>query len=277
MVVLVTYLPFYRLHEVVEFFAKNVEIVKPSKAIAFIDNVYHEKQKEKALKLLPHELEYVFGNWGSRNDTWIAMLRKLRNDYSIKGDVIFVDSDNILTKDFLKYHELLASYGLYGVLDYESWFLGAENLIKRSIRKDYEHTIFMYKVYEPKNYFKGGPPFFWGPKQAIYLRTLPSEELVNGLEKALAHVTPYIRNLLPDESLLGVLAWLTGFEYVPWTVASHHFHHRSGRKAEKLLIARVYMQFAKGLWSVFKRKEFLAYYLKYKAVLLKESIKALIE
>jgi hypothetical protein len=37
------------------------------------------------------------------------------------------------------------------------------------------------------------------------------------------------------------------------------------------------MQFAKGLWSVFKRKEFLAYYLKYKSVLLKESIKALIE
>jgi hypothetical protein len=109
------------------------------------------------------------------------------------------------------------------------------------------------------------------------LRTLPSEELVNGLEKALAHVTPYIRNLLSDESLLGVLAWLTGFEYVPWTVASHHFHHGSGRKAEKLLIARVHMQFAKGLWSVFKRKEFLAYYLKYKAVLLKESIKALIE
>jgi hypothetical protein len=118
-VVLVTYLPFYRLHEVVEFFVKNVEIIKPSKAVVFIDNVYHERQKELALKLLPHELEYVFGNWGSRNDTWIAMFRKLRNDYSVKGDVIFVDSDNILTNDFLKYHELLASYGLYGVLDYE--------------------------------------------------------------------------------------------------------------------------------------------------------------
>jgi hypothetical protein len=57
----VTYLPFHRLHEIIEFFAKNVEVIRPEKAVAFVDNVYHEKQKELALKLLPRGVDYVFG------------------------------------------------------------------------------------------------------------------------------------------------------------------------------------------------------------------------
>lgn len=55
-------MPFHRLHEIIEFFAKNVEVIRPDKAVAFVDNVYHEKQKELALKLLPRGVGYVFGN-----------------------------------------------------------------------------------------------------------------------------------------------------------------------------------------------------------------------
>jgi hypothetical protein len=78
LVILVTYLPFYRIHEIAKFFAKNIEAIKPERAVIFIDNVYHEKQKELALKSLPNYTGYVFGNWGSRNDTWIAMFKRLR-------------------------------------------------------------------------------------------------------------------------------------------------------------------------------------------------------
>ncbi len=34
MVTLVTYLPFYRIHEINEYFMRNVEILKPRDAIA---------------------------------------------------------------------------------------------------------------------------------------------------------------------------------------------------------------------------------------------------
>jgi len=276
LVTLVTYLPFYRVHEVTEFFVKNIEAIKPERTVIFIDNIYHEKQKELILKLLPNEINYVLGNWGSRNDTWIAMFKRLRQDYDITGDVIFVDSDNVVTEDFLKHHHLLCSYGVYGILDHECWTRGAQQLLKRCFPKNHEHVIFMYKVYEPKNYFRGGSPFFWGPKQVIYLRSLPSEDLIDKLKAALMHVTPYIRNLVSDESLLGVMAWLMGINYIPWTVASHHFHHGSGRSADKHLVAKAHAQFAKGLWSTFRKKEFLAYYLKYKAIMLREDIKSLI-
>jgi hypothetical protein len=201
------------------------------------------------------------------------MFRILRRDYDITSDAVFVDSDNVVTEDFLKHHEELRHNGVYGILDYERWSGKAARLfLERSTLKDRERKIFMYKVHEPKNYLRGGPPFFWGPKQAIYLRTLPAEDLVNGLDSALAHVTPCIRNLLIDESLLGVMAWLAGMNYIPWTVASHHFHHGSGQRTDKHLIAKAHAQFAKGLWHVFRKKEFLLYYLKYKAITLREGI-----
>jgi hypothetical protein len=276
LVILVTYLPFYRIHEIAEFFVKNIEAIKPERALIFIDNVYHEKQKELALKFLPNYTDYVFGNWGSRNDTWIAMFKRLRQDYHITGDVIFIDSDNVVTEDFLEHHHVLRPYGVYGILDHECWARGAQQFLKRCFTKDREHAIFMYKVYEPKNYFRGGSPFFWGPKQVVYFGSLPSEGLIDRLNVALMHVTPYIRNLVSDESLLGVMAWLMGINCIPWTVASHHFHHGSGRGADKQLIAKAHAQFAKGLWSTFRKKEFLAYYIKYKAIMLREDAKALI-
>jgi hypothetical protein len=277
LVTLVTSLPFYRVHEIIEFFTKNIEVIKPERTIAFIDNIYHEKQKKLILKLLPNDIDYVLGNWGSRNDTWIAMFKKLRQDYGVTGDFIFIDSDNVVAEDFLERHHLLRSHGVYGILDHECWAGGAQQFLKRCFPKDRERAIFMYKVYEPRNYFRGGSPFFWGPKQVIYLRSLPSESLVNKLEDALAHVTPYIRNLVSDETLLGVMAWLMGINFVPWTVASHHFHHGSGRSADKHLVAKAHAQFAKGLWSTFRKKEFLAYYLKYEAIMLREDVKSLMK
>jgi len=280
LVTLVTYLPFYRLHEIAEFFVKNVEVVEPDKAIVFVDNVYHEKQKELALKLLPRNIDYVFGNWGSRNDTWIAMFKRLRREYGITGDIIFIDSDNVVVGDFLEYHNSLRSYGVYGILDYECWTRGAQQFLERSVPKEHKknmiRTIFMYKVYEPRKYFEKGFPFFWGPKQVMYLGSLPSEDLVHKLNEALTRVTPCIRNLISDESLLGVMSWLMGINYVPWTLASHHFRLRSHQKEDKHLVAKAYAQFSKGLWQTFKRREFLACYLKYEAILLRENIKALV-
>jgi glycerol dehydrogenase-like iron-containing ADH family enzyme len=84
-------------------------------------------------------------------------------------------------------------------------------------------------------------------RQAVYLASLPNKELVNKLGVAISHITPYLRNLVSDETLLGVMAWLLGINKVPWVVASHHFHHESGRRADEFLVARAHTQFAQGL------------------------------
>jgi hypothetical protein len=44
--ILATYLPFYRLHEVTQYFMKNVEILQPKHVIVYVDNVYNEGQNE---------------------------------------------------------------------------------------------------------------------------------------------------------------------------------------------------------------------------------------
>jgi hypothetical protein len=277
--ILVTYLPFYRLHEVASYFVKNAELVRPERAVAFIDNVFNEGQREVARRVLPEGVEYVFGNWGSRDDTWIAMLEWLRSS-GVEGDALFVDSDNVLTGDFPKVHRLLLRAAeenelrAYGVMDLECWEAGAGHFLRRSELSDVV-GVFSYRVYDPRFFFKGGNPFFWGPKQAVYLGRLPDEELVEGLASALSRVTPYLRNLLSDESLLGVMAWLSGVERIPWTAASHHLHHGSGRAGDELSVARAHAQFAEGLWRAFRKWEFLAYSLKYKAIVLREAIKGL--
>lgn len=93
MVTLVTYLPFYRIHEINEYFMRNVEILKPRDAIVYIDNVYREKQKEIISKVVPNEIEVRVGNWRNRNNTWLSMLRDFQN---LGGEVMVVDSDNVV-------------------------------------------------------------------------------------------------------------------------------------------------------------------------------------
>jgi len=39
--ILATYMPFYRIHEVLEYFTRNVELIKPGRAIVYVDNVFH--------------------------------------------------------------------------------------------------------------------------------------------------------------------------------------------------------------------------------------------
>jgi hypothetical protein len=54
--ILATYLPFYRLHEVTQYFMKNVEILQPKHVIVYVDNVYNEGQNEIIEKKLFHKI-----------------------------------------------------------------------------------------------------------------------------------------------------------------------------------------------------------------------------
>jgi hypothetical protein len=49
----------------------------------------------------------------------------------------------------------------------------------------------------------------------------------------------------------------------------------SSQECIELSVARAHAQFAEGLWRAFRKWEFLAYSLKYKAIVLREALKGL--
>ena len=278
---LATYLPFYRIHEVELYFMKNVEYLKPSEAIVYVDNVYHEAQRSVLSRVLPGGLSVRFGNWRSRGATWFTMLRDF---YEMGGDVMVVDSDNVVKPQLANAHTMLKGYGIYTILDEEAWGRGRDrsNFVKRSRPMGELNVgglkvpLYSYRVYDDSigGMFRGGSVFFIGPKQVIYMGKVPEPELVNKVERAFMGVNRDLRPFISDETVLGVLAYLMGFREVPWTVMSNHLHHGSTPGyATKPLIAMAHYQFAKGLYREFKRREFLRYEFKYALSLIRNIFK----
>jgi len=163
--ILATYLPFYRAHEIELFFLKNISIIKPKFSIIYIDQVFNNKQVELLRKVLPEGVEVRFGNWRNRNDTWIAML----TEFSQTGitPVVVVDSDNVVDETFLTFHRELMRNPIYTVLDKETWETGAHAILSRSrlIGRINGKPVYAYKVFGGfRTVLRGGPPFFIGPK-----------------------------------------------------------------------------------------------------------------
>lgn len=269
MVTLATYLPFYRIHEINEYFENNINIIKPDKAIVYIDNIYKENQKEILKRILPDHIEVRTGNWRNRNDTWIAMLKDF---HTLSGDFIVVDSDNVVDSTFPKIHEKLRSNPIYTILDFEAWERNPGHFLARSRKigdidlDGKTRPLYAYKVFDSSigGIFRGGSLFFIGPKQVVAFSKLPDLDLVTRVERALSAVDPWLRNFISDETLLGVLAYLMGIEEVPWTIASHHHHHGSTLgSATKILVASAHYQFSKGLLRELKNNIFIRYNIKY--------------
>jgi hypothetical protein len=266
--ILATYLPFFRVHEIELFFLKNISIIKPKFSIIYIDQVFNNKQIELLRRVLPEGVEVRFGNWRNRNDTWIAMLTEFLQ--AGVTPVVVVDSDNVVDEIFLTLHEKLAHNPIYTVLDEESWQNGAHAVLSRSrlIGDINGKPVYAYKVFDGrfKNILRGGPPFFIGPKQVVVISKLPPPDLLNSLQRALSRVDAQLRNLISDETLLGIMAYAMGIREVPWVVASHHHHHGSAPsrgKVSELLTAIAHYQFAKSVARELRLREIRLYRLKY--------------
>jgi hypothetical protein len=114
--ILITYLPFYRLHEVLQYFVKNIEILQPKRSIVYVDNVYNERQNEIIKRIVPQDIEVVQGNWRNRGDTWFKILRDLHN---FDEEILVIDSDNIADPKLREInHVLLKDYKVYTIADY---------------------------------------------------------------------------------------------------------------------------------------------------------------
>ncbi|MFP3200503.1 MAG: hypothetical protein RXR06_11580 [Thermoproteus sp.] len=266
--ILATYLPFYRIHEINTYFINNINVIQPKISFVFIDNVFNDEQKKILKRVLPDNIELKYGNWRNRNNTWIDMLKELQE---IGSEALIVDSDNVIDSTLASLHPRLKSYPIYTVLDEEAWKRNPHHFLSRS-RKISEldgNQIYSYKVFSTKNILKGGSMFFIGPKQVVAISKFPEKELLTKIERALNRVDVWLRNFISDETLLGVIAHLMGIEEVPWVVASHHLHHGSTPgKATEVLVAAAHRQFARGLMREFGNREFYLYYLKYSASLL---------
>jgi len=81
-----------------------------------------------------------------------------------------------------------------------------------------------------------------------------------------------LRGLISHETLLGALMHLIGAREVPWTVASHHYHHGSTPGyAFKPFVAIAHAQFGGNLYAEFRR-----YWLKYRLSFLRNGLGALV-
>lgn len=269
---LATYLPFYRLHEVVDYFVLNVEMVRPKRAIVYIDNVYTQRQLKVVETLLPRGIEYRVGNWRSRGGSWLAILR---DHYEFGGDLLVVDSDNVLAESFMNVHRCLSKYFIYSILDLPSGDMSNSAFVKRS-RKTHEGCEhYLYPVYARglSALFRRGPVFFIGPKQAVYLRSPVDRRVLERVDRAFERVPPVLRQYISDETVLGVVAYFCGVEEVPWTFASLHYAHGSTPGSPvRHVDALARYKFAKALHEEFRRVETLKFALKYLLAFYKNAI-----
>jgi len=269
---LVTYLPFYRVHEVIEYFDKNVREIKPEEAIVYVDNVFHARQIEILKKIVPDSITVKTGNWRSRSATWFTMLRDLQGS----NEVAIMDSDNIIDSSFVEANSQMP-YSMYTVLDREAWSRGAPNIMARSRLigeinvKENKIPVYAYKIYEP-NLLRKGTVIFIGPKQVVVYRKLPDPQIIDRVERAFLNVPSEFRQFISDEGVLGIMAYLSGIKEVPWIVFSTHMHHGSVHPASvkiKAIVASAHIMFAKSLRKEFKLRSFTVYEVKYMLSLIK--------
>ncbi|MEM3711536.1 MAG: hypothetical protein QW453_05785 [Thermoprotei archaeon] len=266
---LITYLPFYRVHEIKKYFTQNVANLKPNRAIVYVDNVFDEVQKDILEQIFPNNIQLRTGNWKDRNLCFIQILKDMRSESS---NVLVVDSDNILEQGFRELDDALsrAGYTYYTVLEKE--YNLPEKLLSRSIElAKLELGGSSINVYGYRITGRWKSIFFVGPKQAVKLSRELLEKLdthvISDVENSLLKIEPYIRYHISDETTLGLIYYYSGVAMMPWVIFSHHLGHDSNKaidlRSRRMLAATARAQFAR---KMLKRKYGRVYwfYVRYK-------------
>jgi len=264
---LVTYVPFHRFHEVVEWQLLNARRLGVDYVTAYVDNVFAKEQVE-LLSLIAdrfnEKVNIVPGNWRSRCGTWFSIIR---GHLRLGKPFVVIDSDNeVVNPDkVLRFVDwVVRKYvPMAGVLDTTALVGGKDvppQFLARTIGVDevYGMKIGFYETYRPS---LRGNPFFIGPKQVVVLNLVGEGGIYDGekvgrtlgrVERAFTAVNPVLRNYISDETLLGLLAHLLGICCVPYLVGGtvHHVHNSTPgvvQRHYKHLVARAHYEFAKAL------------------------------
>jgi len=94
-VILATYLPIFRAHEL-QVFQKNVELLRPDQVVVCVDYFFDERQHDMLRPYLPPGASLIVGNWRNRT----SCLLRLVDIIAKEGDGLVVDSDAVLAGDF---------------------------------------------------------------------------------------------------------------------------------------------------------------------------------
>ncbi|BBE42753.1 hypothetical protein [Conexivisphaera calida] len=266
---LATYLPFNRVHEVAKYFNRSVEAVDPDETLVFVDNVVDGWQMDVLRDKVEHRT--VGGKWGGRVLTWISILEEFLGRDCV---MLVVDSDNVMDAGSGKF---VRGFGdkLLTFMDWDDWKNGSKGILPRSSAVG-EVTIggvarplYEYPVYNG-SLFQSGPSFFVGPKQAVLLAAKPDIQIFYKLKNILTSLPRDLVRHLTDETFLGVLAYLMGFKKVAWTVGSTHYRSSSSEDMDptqltlmRAVNALAHERFAAALYREFGLEEFRRYREKY--------------
>ena len=268
--VLVTYVPFYRFHEVVVWQLLNAKRLGVGYVVAYVDNVYTEEQVGLLYMIVDRYSEnskvkvvVVPGNWRSRCGTWFSIIRAhLRAGKPfvvIDSDNEVVDPDKVLR--FIDW--VVREHGpMAGVLDTTA-LVGGRGIPLQfaartvSVVEEDGMKIGFYETYRPG---LRNNPFFFGPKQIVILNiasggVYDKEKVgrtLDRIERAFTAVNPVLRNYISDETLLGLFAHLLGVGVIAYLVGGtvHHTHNSTPgvtQRHYKHLVARAHYEFAKAL------------------------------
>jgi hypothetical protein len=276
---LITYLPFYRIHEVGDYFSRNIEVVGVKRAVVYIDNVYTDRQREILGKVLP-DVEVVAGNWRDRNTCFLTII----DDAIQHGDnALVVDSDNEILPGLQEVDgPVVERHGFYTILDLEAsgWFIKSRVMRLGAVNvggKDVE--VYGYKI---AGLAKG--IYFIGPKQGVrlspWLLRRIDVDFLRKLRNALKDVEPGIRNFISDETTLGMLLYYSGIRTTPFIVWSHHRHHGSApgkeRLVQKAVVATAHARLGRELLKIRRDGRALWYFTRYKLAQLLDGIGVLL-
>lgn len=277
---LITYVPFYRVHEIIKYFSENVANLKPNRSIVYVDNVFEDSQKKLLEQIFP-SVQLRTGNWRDRNLCFIQILKDMKSESS---NALVVDSDNILEQGFQELDDELvkAGYPYYTVLDHECPI--TKKYLSRSVKlseleaNGVRHSVYGYRV---TGAWTG--VFFLGPKQAVKLSKELLEKLdprvVADVEASLSKIEAGVRIYVSDETTVGIIYYYSGVSTVPWVLFSHHLRHDSARtidsRTRRMLIATAFAQLGRGMLKRRYRRVYW-FYARYKLAQIGHTLLAIV-
>jgi hypothetical protein len=236
-VILATYLPIFRAHEL-RIFQKNVEMLRPDQVLVCVDYFFDERQHDMLRPYLPPGASLIAGNWRNRT----SCLLRLVDVIAREGDGIVVDSDVVLAGEFPEIDRWVEE-PLYHVAE-TPW------RHRRVVRMERRGGVDVY-YWRLKALWNKYMQIFVGPKLAIRIkRRLPLD--VKPVLDVVESMDPLLASVIADETTLGIVYDRAGIAEVPFVVACRHYPHGSYPKApeDRALRKRIY---AKALWLLFRR------------------------
>lgn len=264
---LITYLPFYRIHEIEKYFRANIDNLRTNKNIVYVDNVYNEFQKD----ILKERFPYVEIRTCNFNDRNLCYIQILEDQIKEPSDVLVIDSDNILIDDFQKIDDEMqrAGFSFYNVAD-KGW--NSASLGKRSSKiGEIKANVNIYPVYSFKISGIHRMIFFIGPKQAVKLDKnvldRMNKKAIMDIKNSMQKIDLRFRNYISDETTLGFIYYYSGINDIPWIIGTEHECHMSTPitdvKTFRMLRALTFSQlgknlmrngYSRGYWLYFRYK-----------------------